>query len=375
MRRLALAALALVLPLAAAAQGPAAGLREMLALLPAGLADRPGLTVEYGDPAAARALPLAGVAGAAADPEVAQLRGLLPEVLQRALRDPATDWRATVGFGPAEVLRALSAGTGPEDRVNLVALAPGAGAAVGPALAAAGYSLQTVQDVTAWARGEDFAIDLRSRNPDDPFAGGMGRAARVEVQGDLIRHAAGWPALAALAGASGAPLADRPDVAALLAALDGVKGAGALVGAVLIGDAQALAEADPAEVLLGSAPARPAPPPAWRLALLADLGDGPASTAVLAVTLAGTDAAAAEALRAAVAEAWATRPAEGGPTFAELTGTGADVRILPGPGGLQVLVIAARGPTEVDGAGITQGRAYARLRAAAQQRALSFLRP
>ncbi len=95
--------------------------------------------IDFGDPAAMRAQDLSAVAGADTDPAVAQLRAFPPALLLHGVTDPATAWRGAVGFGLADVEQVLIAGAGPE-AARILRLAPGAGAAVGPALAARGYA-------------------------------------------------------------------------------------------------------------------------------------------------------------------------------------------------------------------------------------------
>lgn len=369
-----LLALGLLLPAAPAAQTTAA-LRAIWAQIPA---IPPGERIEigFGDLAAARALDLAALPGGPIDPALAQYRALPPGPWQQSVLADADDpWRAATGFGPGEVLR-IATLSAPPARAAVIDLAPGAGAAVAPALAARGYAQITQGGLTAWARGEDFRVDPAARDMNDPFGGDLGQSSRVQVEGDRIRQAAAWPVLGFVAGARQGALAGQTEVVALLDALDRTKGAGALLGAVLWTDAAGLGLAVPPGVGTGAAPPPAGQPAAWGAALFADLSDGPRSTGVLALSVTLPDAAAAEALRARVAAAWADRPgAAGAGAFAAITGGPAQVAVHPAGAGLWVLTLAQTLPTEVFAGSITRNRSFEILMRAARMRDLVFLQP
>ena len=353
---------------------PTAALRAMLDHLPASFL-APRTQIGFGDPAASRAQDLRAVTGADPNPDIAQLRGFPGGDLTSYLRDPATAWRGAVGFGPGDVAQVLLAGAGPEGAM-ILRLTPGSGAAVAPALAAHGYAQATQGGVTAWARGQDFQLNLRARNPDDPFGGHLGRASRVWIDGDLIRQGAGWPVLQALAGAAASPATRQPEVAALLGALDGAGAGGALLGAVLLIEIGALGLNDPMPALTGVPANPPWPGLEWRSALLADFGDGATSTGVLALTVALADPGMAQTLRAHVERGWSARVGNlGRATFAQITGGPADVTIHPAGAGLWVLQLAQIGPTESFGAGLSRNRSFNHLLTGAMQRDLVFLLP
>lgn len=363
-----------LLPAGLAAQ-TSAGMRALLSglpMIPAG----EGVEIGYGDLAAARALDVSAINGASTDPVILQLRALPPGQMRDYVSDPARAWRRSVGFAPGDVLR-IATLTAPPAHAAVIDLAPGAGAAVGPALQNSGYSQETQGALTAWAaRGEDFAVNLGQRNPDDPFGGHLGRSARVQVQGDRLHYGASWPLLAALG--SEPPLATQSDVTALLDALDGLKGAGSLIGATLWTDARGLGLADPAAIVTGQAPMPGGPAPAWGMALFADLSDGPQSTGVLALTVTLPDAAAAEALRTHVQNGWNDRPSRTmRRTFAEMTGAPAQISVEPAGAGQWVLILSQTTPTAplTTGSPLTRNPAFARLIDAAWSADLVFLSP
>lgn len=357
-----------------AAPLPTAALRAMLDHLPAS-AVQGRVQIDFGDPAAMRAQDLSAVAGAETDPAFAQLRAFPRSEMVTYIRDPATAWRQAVGFGPSDVAQLLLAGVGNE-AVTILQVMPGTAARVPPVLAARGYTETARHGLTAWARGEDFRLDLRARNPDDPFGGHLGRASRVWIEGDLIRQGAGWPVLQALAGAAGQPASAHADLAALLDAVDGAGAPGALLGAVLLVDPGGLGLNDPLPALTGTAPTPPWQGVVWGSALLADFGAGARSTGVLAVTVGLADPAMAETLRAHVERGWSERVGNLGRTsFAQLTGGPATVSIHPAGAGRWVLRLVQTLPTESFGAGISRNRSFAHLLQGAMQRDLVFLMP
>jgi len=373
-------ALILALALAAAtkmqAQTPAAGLAAMLGRMPDPAA-LPGAMIVYADPAAVRGLDVSAVPGADPDPILQQMRAFTEAPFAMHLSDPRTAWRGAVGFGPAEV-RQMAALVAPPLGAMVLELEAGTAAAVGPALQVAGYRWHDQPAPGAWARGQDNAVDLLARNPDDPFGGDLGRAARVQVEGDLLRQATAWPLLSLLAGIRPASsVAAQPDVAALLQALDALVGTGVVLQAVLWRDAGGLGLADPLDIVSGAIPLPSGPAPAWRAALLADLSDGPRSTGVLALGLTLPEPAAktAAALRARVAQAWAERPIRpDGGSFADLIGD-ARIAVSPAGGGLWVLTVAHDGPTGVRFGWLTDNAAFRHMHTGAMIGELVFLQP
>jgi hypothetical protein len=145
-----------------------------------------------------------------------------------------------VGFGPFDVEASLSV-FAPPSMAMLLRLDPAVAERVGPALRSSGYTVETRDGVQALARGgEDFGIDLTTRDPADPFGRLMGSSSRVAVEGSLIAQANNWPALAGLVGQEGPK--DHPDLLAMATVLDRPEwGDVALVQAVLLPDQEALA--------------------------------------------------------------------------------------------------------------------------------------
>ena len=368
-----LIALVLALPAAPLPAQTTAALRALWAEFPA---LPPGERVEigFGDLRAARDLDVSAVEGAQRDPALLALRAVPAGPWQQSVGGhPHDGWRGAVGFAPSDVLR-LASLSAPPVQASVIELAPGASAAVPPALAARGYAETPRFGLTAWARGaEDFGADLRARDPNDPFDGGLGRSSRVQVQGDRLRQAVAWPVLAALGGSPG--LTDGAHVAALLGALDRITGAGPLIGATLWTDAGGLGLSDPLEIATGRAAPPAGPPVAWGMALFADLSDGADSTAVLALTVTLPDAATAERLRARVEAAWSDRRTAAGTSFAGLTGGPLRASMAEAAPGLWVLALAQTRPTEVYAGGLTRNATLDRLLRGAMMRDLVFLMP
>lgn len=373
MRPFLLAALVTLAP-AALADSPTARFREMLAQTrdPGPL---PGLTIAYGDLAAARALDFSAVEGARLDPAYTQLRGFPLGDLSYGLRDPATDWRAAVGFAPGDVQQLLEL-SAPPFQAHVMALDPGVLDHIPSALAALGYAPTQNGPLTAWAHGADLTVSPGARNPDNPFGGMLGRASRVHLDGTLLRQAASWPALAALLDPTQPRLTDQPDLSAILEALDLYAPPGALAQTILIPDAGALGLSDPLAVVTGAATPPEGSVSAWRAALFADFTTGPDSTGILALTLNLPDEDTAFALANHAARTWAERPVPPSElSFGGLTRAHAEVLLHEAAPELWVLLIAQTGATERHGRGLTRGRAFTYLYAGAMRRDLVFLQP
>lgn len=370
MRPILFAALLAALPVALPAQAPSDALRAMLSALPdpTGL---PRLSVTFGDPGLARGLDLSGVDGASNDPGMRSMRGVPPMAMGMALM-PLRDRAATAaGFGVTDIARVLHLSAIPQ-QATILDLVPGGGAAVAPALAAMGYAEQTERGVTAWAMGEEGRRGTRAaRNRDDPFRQLAGLP-RVVIDGDRLRHAEGWDmALALLRGVGGSILA-RADIAALVAALDSVTDAGALVAAVLYPDMTGVTRASPAQVV----PGLPATA-AWRSMLLADLTDGPQSTGMLALAVTLPNAASAQALADRMVRAWDTMPISprNARTLADTTGGPVAARVHPAGDGLWVVILRQTRPTVVDRHGNTRNATFDAILSSMRAGPLPLLQP
>jgi len=361
-------------PLPAASDTLTNHLFAMLATIP-DFGPQPGLTIGFGDPATVRGLDFSAVEGADTDPVMAQLRGFPAGNLTMTLRDPASDWRGAVGFGPGDIRQMLEVAAPPLSALVL-ALEPKVTPAIPPALEALDHQPTARGAATVWARGEDFAIDLRARNPDDPFGGGMGRSSRVHLQGGLLRQTTAWSALDAMLQPDTPRMVENADLVAILDTLDQLAPEGVLAQAVIMPDAASLGLTDPMAVLTGRAAAPAGPAPAWRMAVFADVTTGPVSTGILALTVTLPDADAARALADHVARAWEERLLpQTTRSFAGLTGASADVRYRRAGADLWVLLVAGTGQTEPHGRGLTRGRVYNFLNMAAMRRELVFLQP
>jgi len=313
-RRSLLAGLLALAPLPTLAQSPLpwrwpgapdptlAAFEGMLALLPAALVTPGEAWVEhgFGDPAAARGMDVAGP-DLLTLPRRQALRAM--PVMTRAsdLIERNGDWRRAAGFHLDDVQQ-LALITRGRDIATLMQLAPGVGARVEQALQAGGYARAEEAGLVALTVGPDGGVSLEARNRDDPFRGPTGRSARVQVEGDLLRHTNTWPLLATLAGTDASALTD-PGIAALLAGLAGVQG-GPLVSAFLMPDAARLGGADPFQTVTGRA--TPGGPAGWQGLVFADFTTGPQSTAVMVATLPWPEGEPLEPLIQAVRQGWET---------------------------------------------------------------------
>jgi hypothetical protein len=369
-----LLALALALPAPLPAQTPTAGLRALLARLPAALVD-PLANLQgvlgYGDPGTARAL----ASRAGLDPDLGAWRALPPEAGDPPLARGA-EWPARVGFGPGAVERMLAL-TLDGQRATLWQLAPGTGAAVAPALEANGYRLEERDGHAAWARGaQDHAIDLRVRASEDPFGGRLGQSQRVRIAGDLVIQTSGWDTLARLDPSDG-PTADRATpLARVLDAIDALPGSGTVLGALVLPFAGDGRLHRPVAIPFPVAPLTEGPTPLWLSGVLADVALDGGQVAVLALAVPLPDAAAAHALRDRLAERW-DRALSGlaRTTMAAQLGTPTGLAVLPtADAGLWVMRLVLPGTLDLHG-GVPRNTAWHRLLGMAMQGDLVVLPP
>jgi len=350
-RLIAATALAVGIALPAVAQKTPAGggapatapLRALLATIPAELVQpmRQAPDIAFGDIQAARGLPASalGDGDARFDPALLPVLRALPA--GRFTEDPALasgGWAARVGFDPTDLRALLTIDRAPL-RMTVLRLDPAVAPRVGPALAASGYASRADRP-GVWAVGEDFAIDFAAQAQGDPFRGMLGAASRVAVDGDLLRHANGWPAFDLLR-APGPDTADAaPTLAPLLATMDRLE-AGALIRAVILPNAAGLSLQDPLAVIQGRAP--PAPSVVWLSAVIADFARGDRVTgALILATPALPDP---EAARATVLSRWAEPGLflDGQRSFAEAVGATPAVTVAS-LGGMAVMTIAIEAP-------------------------------
>lgn len=370
-----LLALALTLPSSLAAQTPTAGLRAMLAQIPAELAQpltNPRGMFAYGDLAAARALPLP----AGADPARAGWRAIPPDSGDLPLLS-AADWPARVGFAPDQVDQMLALPLdGP--RAMLWQLAPGVGAAVPAALAANGYEAQVRGGLNAWVRGaEDHGINLRARNIDDPFGGRLGQSQRVRVLGDLVVQTSGWDVLDLLDRAATAPGDGAQPLGRVLDALDTVPGGGTVVNALVLPFAGDGRLHRPAAIPFTTPPlGEEGPAPLWLSGVLADVAQEGWQVAVLALAVALPDADAAAELRNRLRARWdGALSGVSRNSMGQMLGAPTELAVLPSADkGLWVMRLVLAGDLE-EAVGVPRNGAWHRLLSMLMQSDLVFLPP
>lgn len=275
----------------------------------------------------------------------------LPEVTVTA----TADWPPRVGFAPADMRTVLGLGVRP-DTASVITLRPGLGASATAALTAAGYDRSDVPGGVLLRRGTaDHAVDFAQRDPADPFGGMLGQSARILIRGDVLAWSSGMAALDHLA--RGPTWGERPDMAVILNALDGLPEGTLIVRAMALTDPtlfmggsfdalvqQALETGElPAD--LPPEPATGVPP--WSLALIADTAQGAQSG--VAIALAYPTEALARDAAARLAAGWAVP----GP----VSGTSPAQRI-----GKPAITVAGQGPfvTLVQVAGVTETAPYLR---------------
>ena len=255
-------------------------LRRMLAHIPAALAlpsSEAISTLGFGDFDAARrvlaplggALPLAQRVVARAAPHGRMMidTSAAPEAV-----------RALVGFTSADIGQIVLYQTR-NDAASVLTLAPAAAARVPDALlASSGYTRQEHQGLSAYAVGDEGALDREAGRLGDPFRGRTGRSARIAVDAAMVRHGESWARLASLTDAGLRPASETAEVRLLVGAVEGLN-AGPLLEAVLYPQAARIVQSDPVAALRGTAP--DPDQPVWRSLMVADFSTGPQSTGVM----------------------------------------------------------------------------------------------
>ena len=233
-----LAALIIALALPAHAQGSRGApdirpgpLQDILARIPA---DASGL-IYLNDLAAARRQvdPLTTDAPTDLDRALAPMSSaFLPAALdQNSLLYFPDGGKEALGFSVFELDQI--AGWGAPPQAPLVATGIDRhGDAIAERLRARGFAATPTQGHTVWHLQDDFKIDIARRN-DDPLTGPLGQSQRIVVDGDTLLFARGWPVMNDLLD-PGATLATEPDTAAILRAGYALRGAGDLLGAVIV---------------------------------------------------------------------------------------------------------------------------------------------
>lgn len=262
------------------------------------------------------------------------------------------DWRQAIGLQVEDLRQLLMVSVGRRFG-TVMQLQTGAGDRVAPALAGRGYARQSQGGVDAQAVGEDGSISIEARDLSDPFRGPLGRSSRVQVEGDVLRHATTWPLIAALVHAGRAPALSDPGIVALLDGLAGID-AGPLVSVVLMPDAGQLAGEDP--FLAVSGRATPGGPQGWRGMLFADFTTGPQSTAVMVATLPWPEGEALEPLVETVARRWDSEPMRDS-TMAERLGP-VQIDAVRMASGLVRLRLRLSAPTDTNRAGFPRNAAH-----------------
>lgn len=339
MFRLAAALVLAATPLAA--QDRAAAFAAHLEAIPAAIL--PAFSrlpeIDFGDlEAAARAI--AAVQGDVlpvyATPEGRAWRAYLPATpgLSQNLH-LAGAWPALIGFGLQDIHSWTILLQTPE-RLLVFGLDDGVQPAVAQALLSTGYA-KGGRAFPAWFRNaEDYGIDFDLRDPANPFGGTLGQASRVAFLGPLLLQSAAWPVIDA-AFTGGPSLAERPDIAATLAALDSLPAGPGLVTARLSLDPQTYAPRDPSLAGQGILP--------WSAGLFADLSDG--QTDIMAIALAYATRDQAKSAAQAMLDQWNTTPLPtSGQTLGQMTGAALQVAVT-GEGPFAALAYTV-GPTAFD---------------------------
>jgi hypothetical protein len=203
----------------------------------------------------------------------------------------AAAWKRTAGF-MLEEIDALGTAGFPPDTVHFFRLAPAVRLeALTAVWRARGFRETPSAAAPIWGRGEPRKMDVSKVDADDPFGGALGRSSFILPALPFLAEAfAPEPLIAAKQAQAAGGLAARPDVAALLAALD--RGGGSLLQAMLLPEPADSMTADHAPI-------------AYSALLFADVEYSDHAEAQL--LLAFADCAAARAAETAIAQGWDTQ--------------------------------------------------------------------
>jgi hypothetical protein len=300
----------------AVAESRSAALADLLSHLPASMIT-PQTLVQFADLAAARQV--------TAPNEATARWGMFARANLAGMGDAVIagmegQWPALVGFGPDDLIAVLAVDAPPEHAI-LARLTDTTG--VGSALLASGYAQTDVAGTVAFVRGDDFVVDIAARDVADPFGHGLGLSSRVAVQDTLLLQSSGTAWLTAMLAAPSDPTAD---MAVLLAALDDpASGSGAIVKATLMPD-QAQIAASHGGI------------PPWHKGIMADISDGTANWAVVAVSY--PDRTVADRAAGLLTAAWDATPLPNtNTTLATILGVTPVVRVT-GNGPFAVVLVA-----------------------------------
>jgi hypothetical protein len=308
---------------------------------------------EFGDlSAAARAVsaPPEGAFPFYGDAIGAGVRASIGELSDSLLPDLMRNWPMTVGFAISDV-KTWSSLSMPPERLVVFGLESAVLPAMTEVLIANGYVATDAQGFPAlFVNDVDYGIDFGARDPANPFGGNLGRASRLTVAGDMLVHSPGWPMITTVMTDMGPSLADRPDIAALVASLDALPESDhALVTASLA--------LDPLRFSLAVMPDASGGVPPWSAALFADLSDGRTETVAIGLSYPTHDLAKSAAQ--AMARHWQTSPIPAwGDTLAALTDAPLSVGVA-GEGPFVALAYAET-PTTLQG-GLVVNSGYALL--------------
>lgn len=182
--------------------------------------------------------------------------------------------------------------------------------AIRTALDGRDFQRREVAGVTVWHRLDDGQIDIRNRNPGDPFGGYLGQSARIALLGPRLAGSPFWAIAEAMVAAAGdgPSLADDPDARAIADAVADPDGS--LLQLYLIDPADTMAvpdafaelvasgEAESLDSLVAESAMGPLPP--YRMVGLADRFAGDRDEALIVLTY--DDAETAEAAAAILAD-------------------------------------------------------------------------
>jgi len=322
----------------AQAQERTAGLRDLLAHLPAEVMEsEEWADILYSDLQAARI-------GVSRDAETLaqamfgddqfiapymRVMGLPYDMVPNMSHGFDGEWEEVIGFLPRDIAQSLSYAALP-DQLAIMEMAESADfEAIAGALQATGYTREPRGDrEVLWYIEEDYQMNLAERDPRNPFGGHLGRSSRVALLEPLLVYSPAWPRIDQVTGGVERSALELPAVQALLAAIDDPRhGEARLVNVAF------LTEQQPAAMRNGE-PIPGVGIPAWELGMFADLSTGAVDLALAAFVYA--DAKTAGEAASSIETVWndttlyGFHPAlrENGMPEIYVTGDGADLAVV-----------------------------------------------
>lgn len=212
------------LPSVLLAQSDLDRMRQAFDQVPASaiLEDDIGLSVSFHNPAAARDVNLGRFGPSGLEDALAFGRAAPQAMRERLSLYLSEGWKSRLGFDMSDVNTIASVAMPPLTSWR-IELTRDMSEEISGVLVDRGYERKTTDGLTVFVRGEgDFHVDLKSRDPADPFGGHLGMASRVVLDGNVVYYSTSYSWLVAQFDGTEKPLTSHFAIDALLNGLSDV---------------------------------------------------------------------------------------------------------------------------------------------------------